>query len=442
MAGYRSGGDGPLAQPNDAVPRLQVIGAKAYPGWTPAMVTAIARLRESGRKWYSLYDKVSAPEVLRGAWDQVAANRGAAGVDGQSVRMFGAQVDLHLAELQRLLAQRRYQPLPVRRHWLRKPGTTARRPLGIPAVRDRVVQAAVVNVLEPICEAEFLDCSYGYRPGRSQHQALDRVSAALAQGQTWVVEADIRGCFDGIPQDPLLDAVADRVADGTLLALLRAFLTAGVLEGQDFQPTETGTPQGAVLSPLLCNIYLHRLDQSLTAQGFTLIRFADDFVVLCRSQAEAAAALQAVRQGLADLGLTLSEEKTRIVQVEEAAFTFLGYTFYRTYRFPSDRAMRRLRARLRPVTRRQQPRPLREIVADVNLILRGWGQYFRHGHCQTRFARLDAWVRMRLRSFLRKRKAGGFTHFRWPNAFFAAHGLFSLTAQFCSADPLRRGAAV
>ena len=360
-----------MAQPNDPAPRLQPIGAKAYPGWTPAMVTAIARLRESGRKWYSLYDKVRTADNLRGAWHQVAANRGAAGVDGQSVRAFGAQAELHLAELQRGLAQQRFQPLPVRRCWLREPGKKARRPLGIPAVRDRVVQAAVVNVLEPIFEAEFLDCSYGYRPGRSQHQALDRVSAALAQGQTWVVEADIRGCFDTIPRDPLLDAVAERVADGTLLELLAAFLKAGVLEGQDFQPTETGTPQGAVLSPLLCNIYLHRLDQALTAQGYTLVRYADDFVVLCHSQAEAEAALTVVRQVLAELGLSLSEEKTRIVHVEEAAVTFLGYTFYRAWRFPSDQAMQRLRAKLRPVTRRQQPRPLRELVAAVNPILRG-----------------------------------------------------------------------
>ncbi len=432
-----------MAQPNAPAPRLQPIGAKAYPGWTPAMVTVIPQLRERGRKWYSLYDKVDAPEVLRWSWHQVAANRGAAGVDGQSVQAFGAQAELHLAELQRLLAQRRDQPLPARRCWIAKEGREkARRPLGIPAVRDRVVQAAVVNVLEPIFEAEFLDCSYGSRPGRRQLQALDRVSAALAQGQTWVVEADIRGCFDNIPRDPLLEAVAERVADGTLLALLRAFRTAGVLEGQDFQPTEAGTPQGAVLSPLLCHLYWHRLDQALTAQGFTLIRYADDFVVLCRSQAEAAAALQAVRQGLAELGLTLSDEKSRIVSVEEAAFTFLGYTFYRTWRVPSDRALRRLRAKLRPVTRRRQPQRLQAVIETVNPILRGWGNYFRHGHCQKRFARLDAWVRMRLRSFLRKRKAGGFTHLRWPNAFFAALGLFSLSAQLCSADPLRRGAAV
>ena len=432
-----------MAQPNDAALRLHPIGAKAYPGWTPAMVTAISRLRESGRKWYSLYDKVGSADILRWSWHQVAANRGAAGVDGQSVKAFGAQAELHLAELQRRLAQRRYQPLPGRRCWIAKEGRQkARRPLGIPAVRDRVVQAAAVNVLEPIFEAEFLDCSYGYRPGRSQLQALDRVSAALAQGQTWVVEADIRGCFDNIPRVPLLDAVAERVADGTLLELLAAFLKAGVLEGQVFQPTEAGTPQGAVLSPLLCNIYLHRLDRALAAQGFTLVRFADDFVVLCHSQAEAEAALPAVRGVLAALGLTLSEEKTRIVHVEEASFTFLGYTFYRTYRFPSDRAMRRLRAKLRPVTRRQQPQRLPAVIERVNPIVRGWGNYFCHGHCQRRFARLDAWVRMRLRSFLRKRKAGGLTHFRWPNAFFAALGLVSLTAQFCSADPLRRGAAV
>ena len=431
-----------MAQPNDPAPRLQPIGAKAYPGWTPAMVAALASLRARGRKWYSLYDKVHATEVLRWSWGQVAANRGAAGVDGQSVRAFGAQADLHLAELQRLLAQRRYQPLPARRRWIPKPGKRGRRPLGIPAVRDRVVQAAVVNVLEPIFEAKFLDCSYGFRPGRSPLQALDRVSLALAQGQPWVVDADIRGCFDTIPHAPVIAEVAREVADGTLLALLTAFLQAGVLEGQDFQPTERGTPQGAVLSPLLCNIYLHRLDQALTAQGFTLVRYADDFVVLCHSQAEAAAALAAVRQVLADLGLSLSEEKTRLVDAQTAAFTFLGYTFHKGWRFPSDQALRRLRAKLRPVTRRQQPRPVRALVAAVNPILRGWGQYFRHGHCRSRFARTDAWVRMRLRSFLWKRKARGVAHQRWPNRFWAALGLFSLSAHVGSADPLRRGAAV
>jgi RNA-directed DNA polymerase len=443
MADGEPEGGGPLAQPNDPAPRLQPIGAKAYPGWTPAMVAAISGLRDRGRKWYSLYDKVRAADNLRWSWHQVAANRGAAGVDGQSVQAFGAQAELHLAELQRRLAQRRYQPLPVRRHWIAKPGKKkARRPLGIPAVRDRVVQAAVVNVLEPIFEAEFLDCSYGYRPGRSPHQALDRVSAALAQGQTWVVEVDIRGCFDTIPQEPLLDAVAQRVADGTLLALLRAFLRAGVLEGQALQPAEAGTPQGAVLSPLLCNIYLHRLDQALTARGYTLVRFADDFVVLCRSQAEAEAALAAVRHVLAELGLTLSEEKTRLVDVQTGAFTFLGYTFHETWRFPSDKALQRLRAKLKPVTRRQQPRRVCEVVAAVNPILCGWGTYFRHGHCQTRFARVDAWVRMRLRSFLWKRKARGRAHQLWPNAYWTGLGLFSLSTLVLSADPLRRGSAV
>lgn len=431
-----------MAQPNEPARRPQPIGAKAYPGWTPAMVTALSRLRENGRKWYSLYDKVHATDVLQWSWGQVAANRGAAGVDGQSIAAFRAQADLHLAELQRLLAQRRYQPLPARRHWIPKPGKRGRRPLGIPAVRDRVVQAAVVNVLEPIFEAKFRDCSFGFRPGRSPLQALDRVSQALAQGQTWVVDADIRGCFDSIPHAPVLAEVAREVADGTLLDLVRAFLQAGVVEGQDFQPTEMGTPQGAVLSPLLANIYLHRLDEALAGQGYTLVRYADDFVVLCRSQAEAEAALAAVRQALADLGLTLSEEKTRLVDAQTEAFTFLGYTFHQSWRFPSDPALRRLRSKLRPVTRRQQPRTVRAVVAAVNPILRGWGQYFRHGHCRSRFARTDAWVRMRLRSFLWKRKARGVAHQRWPNRFWAALGLFSLSAHVGSADPLRWGAAV
>ncbi len=429
-----------MAQPKQPAPRLQPLGAKAYPGWTPAMVAAISPLRESGRKWYSLYDKVHAPEVRRWSWGHVAANRGAAGVDGQSVAAFGAQAERHLAELQRLLAQRRYQPRPARRHWIPKPGKKGRRPLGIPAVRDRVVQAAAVNVLEPIFEAKFCDCSFGFRPGRSPRQALDRVSHALAQGQTWVVDADIRGCFDTIPHAPVVAEVAREVADGTLLELVTAFLKAGVLEGQDFQPAEVGTPQGAVLSPLLANLYLHRLDDALTAQGYTLVRYADDFVVLCRSQAEAA--LAAVRHALADLGLTLSEEKTRLVDAQSAAFTFLGYTFHGSWRFPSDQALKRIRAKLKPLTRRQQPRAVQAVVAAVNPILRGWGQYFRHGHCQTRFARVDAGVRMRLRSFLWKRKARGVAHQRWPNRFWAGLGLFSLSAHGRSADPLRWGAAV
>ncbi len=431
-----------MAQPKQPAPRLQVIGAKAYPGWTPAMVTAISRLRESGQKWYSLYDKVHAADVLRWAWDQVAANRGAAGVDGESVQAFGAQVEQHLAALQRLLAQRRYRPLPAQRRWIPKPGKRGRRPLGIPAVRDRVVQAAAVAVLEPIFEAKFHDCSYGFRPGRSPRQALDRVSQALAQGCTWVVDADIRGCFDTIPHAPLLAEVAREVADGALLDLITAFLKAGVMEGQDFQPTELGTPQGAVLSPLLANIYLHRLDAALTAQGHTLVRYADDFVVLCHSQAEAEAALVAVRQVLAELGLALSDEKTRVVDVQSGPFTFLGYTFRRAWRFPSDQVQRRLRAKLRPLTRRQQPRAVQAVVAAVNPVLRGWGQYFRHGHCLKAFDRLDGWVRMRLRSFLWKRKARGRAHHLWPNAYWRGLGLFSLVTLARSADPLRRGAAV
>ena len=406
------------------------------------MVAALSPLRESGRKWYSLYDKVYAADVLRWAWHQVAANRGAAGVDGQSTQAFGAQADLHLAELRRRLAQQRYAPRPVRRHWIAKLGKKGRRPLGIPAVRDRVVQAALVAVLEPIFEAKFLGCSFGFRPGRSPRQALDRVSQALAQGQTWVVDADIRGCFDNIPHAPVIAEVAREVADGTVLALLTAFLKAGVLEGQDFQPTEIGTPQGAVLSPLLANIYLHRLDEALTAHGYTLVRYADDFVVLCRSQAEAEAALTAVRYVLAELGLALSEEKTRVVDVQSGMFTFLGYTFRQAWRFPSDRALRRLRAKLRPLTRRQQPRAVQAVVTAVNPVLRGWGQYFRHGHCLKAFDRLDGWVRMRLRSFLWKRKARGRAHHLWPNAYWASLGLFALVTLARPADPLRRGAAV
>jgi RNA-directed DNA polymerase len=380
--------------------------------------------------------------VLRWAWDRVAVNRGAAGVDGESVAAFGAQADRRLAELRRLLTQRRYTPLPTRRRWIPKPGRKGRRPLGIPAVRDRVVQAAVVAVLEPIFEAKFLDCSFGFRPGRSPLQALDRVSHALAQGQTWVVDADIRGCFDTIPRAPVIAEVAREVADGTLLALVTAFLRAGVLEGQDFQPTEIGTPQGAVLSPLLANIYLHRLDAALTARGYTLVRYADDFVVLCRSQAEAEAALAAVRQVLAELGLTLSDEKTRVVDVQSGTVTFLGYTFRRAWRFPSQQAQRRLRAKLRPLTRRQQPRAVQAVVVAVNPVLRGWGQYFRHGHGLKAFDRLDGWVRMRLRSFLWKRKARGRAHHLWPNAYWHGLGLFSLVTLARSADPLRRGAAV
>ena len=386
-----------------------------------------------GGKWFSVNDKVWKLENLRAAWDRVRANRGKSGVDGQTISAFEGRLDVELTTLSTELRQGRYVPQPVRRVWLPKPGRREKRPLGIPAVRDRVVQAAIRHVMEPIFERTFAEHSYGFRPGRGCKEALRVVERWLREGYTWVVDADLQGYFDSIPHDRLMARVEEQLADGRLLALLRGYLTATVMDGlSEWTPAE-GTPQGAVISPLLANIYLNPLDHLLAGQGIRMVRYADDFVILCRSREEAERALSVVHTWVQAEGLALHPEKTRIVDATQpGGFDFLGYHFECGRKWPRPKSLKKLRDTVRALTRRTNGRSLDETIAWLNPVLRGWFGYFKHSY-RTTFPYLDGWVRRRLRAILCKRRGlsawhMGESHRRWPNAYFADHGLFSLTA--------------
>jgi len=386
-----------------------------------------------GGKWYSLIDKVYAPRTLRAAFERVKANDGAPGVDHVTVRAFEAHLEENLARLSRSLRDGTYRPQAVRRAWVPKPGRKEKRPLGIPTVRDRVAQTALRSVLEPIFERDFAEHSYGFRPGRGAKDALREVARLLREGHSWVVDADIRSYFDSIPRERLLARVAEKIADGRVLALLGAYLEQEVMEGLARWTPEAGTPQGAVISPLLSNIYLDPLDHKMAERGYAMVRYADDFVILCRTEAEARRALAEVEAWMEEAGLRLHPEKTRVVDAREpGGFDFLGYHFERGYRWPRRKSLRKVKEAIRQKTRRTNGQSLEMIIADVNRTLRGWYEYFKHSH-HTTFGPLDAWVRMRLRSILRKRRGRrgrgrGRDHQRWPNAYFAARGLFSLAA--------------
>lgn len=399
--------------------------------WTERMLTALDEGVKGG-VWYSLIDKVYAPRNLAAAWARVQANAGAAGSDGQSIAAFAAQAERHLQQLHEQLRTGSYQPLPVRRVWIDKPGSTEQRPLGIPAIRDRVVQTALRQVLEPIWEAGFAEQSYGFRPGRGCLDALHRVEELLKAGYTFVVDADLKSYFDTIPHERLLADVGHRVADQRVLDLVTAYLKAGVLDGLQEWTPEEGTPQGAVISPLLANLYLNEFDHAMAQTGYQLIRYADDFVILCRSQAEAERALAEVRQLVEARGLTLHPSKTRLVDASQAGgFDFLGYHFERGYRWPRAKSLDKLKDKVRELTPRTHGNSLAVIVWRLNATLRGWFHYFKYSH-RTTFPRLDKWVRMRVRSILRRRagrrgRGRGRDHHRWPNAYFTDLGLLDLT---------------
>lgn len=439
----------PSDQPPSAVPATATQGgpirdrwAWTEPAvWTERMLTALEQGVKGG-VWFSLMDKVFAERNLRAATAKVVANAGAPGVDHVTVEAFFDQLDTNVAKLTAALRDGSYEPQAIRRVYIPKPGSTEQRPLGIPTVRDRVVQAAVRHVLEPIFEKEFAEHSYGFRPGRGCKDALRQVDALLKHGYGWVVDADLKSYFDTIPHERLLSRLRERIADGRVLGLIESFLKAGILDGLKEGEPEAGAPQGAVLSPLLSNIYLNPLDHQVAAQGYRMVRYADDFVILCRSQAEAEQALAAIRQWCAAEGLQLHPTKTRIVEVRTAGFDFLGYHFQTTRRgqlvhWPRKKSLDKLKDRIRTKTKRTDGRSLRCILADLNRTLRGWFEYFKHSY-RTTFATVDGWVRMRLRSILRKRagRTGcgrGLDHQRWPNAYFAEHGYFSLEAAFAEA---------
>ncbi len=401
--------------------------------WTERMLTALEQGVRGG-VWFSLIDKVYSIHNLWAAWAKVHANRGAAGVDHVSVKEFNLHADEDLKNLQEQLRLGTYRPQAIRRVWIPKPGSTEQRPLGIPTVRDRVVQAALVHVLEPIFERDFASTSYGFRPQRGAQQALDRVEELLADGYGYVVDADLKSYFDTIPHDRLLERIGAKVSDGRVLGLIESFLKAGILEGlQEWTPA-AGAPQGAVLSPLLSNIYLDPLDHLMRSRGYEMVRYADDFVILCRSREEAERALAEVQAWVAANGLVLHPDKTRIVAASSGAFEFLGYRYERGNCYVRKKSLEKLKATVRAKTKRTAGRSLSAIITDLNRTLRGWLGYFWRCHANV-CSGLDGWIRRRLRSILRKQQGyagisrhGADEQQRWPNAYFAAQGLFSLKA--------------
>src|SRR6202048_3352017 len=411
--------------------------------WTERMLTA----PEAGVKggiWFSLIDKVYQARNLRAAFAKVKANQGAAGVDHQTIEMFEADLDTNLSKVSQQLADGSYRPPAVRRKWIAKPGSSEKRPLGIPTVRSRVVETALRQVLEPIFERDFAEHSYGFRPRRGCKDALRRWDCLLKAGNTWVVDADLQNYFDTIPKQKLLRQVAEKVADSRVLELVEAMLQTEVRDGLTHWTPEAGTPQGAVISPLLSNIYLDPLDHEVARSGYEMVRYADDFVILCGSEAEARGALAKVQLWTGNGGLRLHPEKTRIVDATQAGgFDFLGYHFERGYRWPRRKSVAKLKATIRSKTRRTHWSSLRIIVARETPMLTGWFGYFKHSH-KTAFPPLDQWIRMRLRTILRHRRklkgrARGNDNVRWPNAFFAAQGLLSLSAAHAQCgQPSRR----
>ena len=399
--------------------------------WTERMVSALENGVKGGR-WYSLMDKVFAPDTLEAAWERVQANDGAAGVDRQSIERFEAKEDEYLAELSTALREGSYRPQPVRRVEIPK-GDGRTRPLGIPTVKDRIVQTAVKFVLEPIFEVTFRPSSYGFRPGRGCRDALREVAQLIADGYTFVVDADFESYFDTIPHERLMQRVEERVSDGRILRLLRSWLDQDIMQGmQQWTPT-AGTPQGAVISPLLANIYLHPLDELMATHGYRMVRYADDFVVLCKSREEADAALAIIRAWVDANGLRLHPGKTHVGNclVKGQGFEFLGYQFEAGQRFVRKKSLNRIKDTIRAKTRRTRGESLERIIADLNRSLRGWFRYFQHAHPRT-FVVLDKFVRRRLRAVLRKQdKRPGFgatyaDHRRWPIVFFANAGLLAL----------------
>lgn len=420
--------------------------------WSEPMLAALERGLK-GNKWFSLIDKVWSERTLALAWEKVKSNAGACGVDGITIGRFAKDSQSRMLAVNEQLKRGIYQPKPVKRVWIDKPGSAEKRPLGIPTVTDRVVQAAVRMVIEPIFEHRFAEHSYGFRPGCGCKDALRRVEELLRAGHTHVVDVDIKGYFDAIPHDRLMALVREHVADGRVLGLIEGFLKQGVIEGTDWhEAKEEGTPQGGVISPLLANIYLDPLDWLMAGSGFEMVRYADDMVALCRSEEQAAAALSALKEWMEGAGLTLHPDKTRVVDMDlaDSHFDFLGYRFKRSrrgrlMRLVRPKSLRKLRETIKPKTRRTNGKSMEAIAADLNRTLKGWYGYFKHVK-PSQLGEIDGWIRMRLRSILRKRRSGkgrgrGRDHNRWPNRYFTGLGLFCLLdAKATETASLRPGA--
>lgn len=404
--------------------------------WSESMLKALERGVE-GNKWFSLIDKVWSDRTLGIAWEKVRSNAGACGVDEISVSFFEKDSQSRLFTVREHLRKNDFEPSAIRRVYIPKAGGKEKRPLGIPTVTDRVVQAALKMVIEPIFEREFAPNSYGFRPGRGCKDALREVEKRLSEGYEHVVDVDIKGYFDNIPHEDLMELIRERISDGRVLELLEKFLKQGVLEdGKMFEP-EKGSPQGGIISPLLANIYLNPLDWLMRDLGFESVRYADDIVIMAKSAEEAREALKQVENWAGKAQLQLHPEKTRVVDMTEsrAYFDFLGYRFLRSkqgklLRLIRPKSIKKLRESLKKPTKRTNGKCMEAITKSINPKLEGWFGYFKQAH-PTEFEPIDSWVRMRLRSILRKRRKGngrgkGLDHIRWPNRYFEKLGLFTL----------------
>jgi group II intron reverse transcriptase/maturase len=373
------------------------------------------------RRFHALYDRIYRSDVLWEAWKRVSRRGGAAGVDRetiQAIRQRGAGE--FIREIQEALRAGRYRPSPVKRRWIPK-ADGKRRPLGIPTVRDRVVQMAAKLVIEPIFEADFQECSYGFRPKRSATQALEAIRVAGNRGRNFVLDADIQGYFDNIDRDTLMELLRERISDRRVLKLIRQWLESGVMEDGAVRETLAGTPQGGVISPLLANIYLNKLDRIWAARCShlgLLVRYADDFVALCGTESQAQEALRRIRLVMDRLGLTLHPEKTRMVDLRHGkeGFGFLGCTIRKKrsiqrapekhfmQRWPSPKAMKKLRDRVREITsKRHSGLDVKQLIAELTPVLRGWGNYFRTGNADREFNKMDSFVVKRLRRWQLRR---------------------------------------
>jgi len=383
------------------------------------LVSQGGKERVQVRKAHSLIGRVYDPRNLARAWARVKENRGAGGVDRISIDRFECEHRRYLTVLHQRLAEGSYRPLPVRRVEIDKPGSTAKRPLGIPAVVDRVCQQALRQVLEPIFEPTFSEVSFGFRPERSAHMAMRRIWGQMQEGGRWIVDADIADFFGTISHDRLVALVAERVADSKVLSLIRQILTAGVLRDGVYESTIAGTPQGGVISPLLSNIYLHVFDEQMQRAGFQLTRYADDWLCVCRTREEAERALASARAVLeGQLGLRIHPEKTRIVHVSQG-FEFLGYKIglgrglrfksggIGLYAIPRQRSIDRFKDKVRALTRRRIAVPLEELIHVLNPVIRGWGMYYRRANVRRLFNRLNRWI---------VRRIWGWRFKRWRNA--------------------------
>ncbi|MEG9299123.1 group II intron reverse transcriptase/maturase [Mangrovibacillus sp. Mu-81] len=379
---------------------------------------------KQNRKYYSLIDKVYKWSNLLDAWKAVKVNRGNGGIDGITIEKFEIQPDMYLREIQRLLKENRYEPDPVLRTYIEKDNGKLR-PLGIPTIRDRVTQQAVRQVIEPIFEKHFYNHSYGFRKGRSAHQAIDIIRRAKRAGYNYVLDLDIQSFFDEIPHEELMKKVNEKISDGRVLNLLSSWLTAGIMEDDQFHESKIGSPQGGVISPLLANIYLNHYDWEMQKKGFSIVRYADDAVVLCKSRLKANQAYKVSKHVIEEeLHLRMHPEKTKVVHFDEG-FRFLGLDFWSDFLILPNDKVKKLKEKVRRITRRQQGRNVKQMIYKVNEVVRGFGNYYRVGNVKKKFTRLDQWIRMRIRAFIRKKRST-VSNSLIPNKVLKLCGLVSL----------------